>query len=32
MQHTFVELDAKEMQVRQWASTSVDGLLKELKG
>ncbi|WP_371174034.1 thioredoxin domain-containing protein [Buchananella felis] len=32
MQHTFVELDAKEMQVRQWASTSVDDLLKELKG
>ncbi|MDO4791563.1 MAG: thioredoxin family protein [Buchananella hordeovulneris] len=32
MQHTFVELDAQDKQVRQWATTSVDGLVKELKG
>lgn len=32
MQHTFVELDAQDKRVRQWASTSVEGLLKELQG
>ena len=32
MQHTFVQINSSGDKVRQWASTSTDGLLKELQG
>lgn len=32
MQHTFVQIDSSGEKVRQWTSTSTDGLLKELQG
>ena len=32
MQHTFVQINSSGDKVRQWASTSTDGLLKELPG
>ena len=32
MQHTFVQINSSGEKVRQWTSTSTDGLLKELQG
>ena len=32
MQHTFVQIDTNGEKTRQWVSTSVDALLKELQG
>ena len=32
MQHTVVQINSSGDKVRQWASTSTDGLLKELQG
>ena len=32
MQHTFVQINSSGDKVRQWASTSTVGLLKELQG
>ena len=32
MQHTFVQIDSSGEKVRQWTSTSTDGLLRELQG
>lgn len=32
MQHTFVQIDTNGEKARQWVSTSVDALLKELQG
>ena len=32
MQHTFVQINSSGDKVRQWASTSTYGLLKELQG
>ena len=31
-QHTFVQIDSQGEKVRQWASTSTDALLEELRG
>ena len=31
-QHTFVQIDTNGEKTRQWVSTSVDALLKELQG
>ena len=31
-QHTFVQIDTNDEKTRQWVSTSVDALLKELQG